>query len=622
MNKKEFFAAIKEHLKIIFYLFIPFILNRSAILKLRFNQEGVYYPVLQSILGIANDFFMTFFLWFPALICVKITAPKLNRLFYTIALTLCINFYIFSFVNTVYIYYFGTNIGLHELSYLKDGLVLGDSVLQELKESFSLKLGSAALLILTLVFCIIYIKKLNYYRESMRRVSNPAFYSSAIFLIVCFIGTRSFTLSKRKILNEPLETHVMPYLFWRLEAESNYTFQKPIQGFKNLANFYQKKEVKTYSRQKSPYKNVVFVLLEGFGMPMLEKKPALAPTLIEMSQRGIFLPNHYSNIYRTCGAQFSALCSKFDPPSFFVSRDFPASKSRCLPQIFKDLNFKTYWFSGAPAAFDYNGVWLKNNGIDQLESGDKLPQDIEKFSYGVHDIPVVRNLIEKSNEFKSPFFLYLTTNTNHHPYTVPESFHNAFPEIQNLSPVEQTYRYTDEAIRLMMANFAKKPWFNETLFVFWGDHLAWGTAPGNFDNPDFTDIRNRYRTFAFFYGHNLKGKISRETSHIDLAPTVLDLLGIPQEPGFLGDSIFQDSSFSAISSQENTRDSEIVLHNKKSMIIRNIVKNQCKSLNTNITFNHPLKICTSQEFAEFEHFKSTFYDTTQWETVNNSSKFK
>ena len=97
-------------------------------------------------------------------------------------------------------------------------------------------------------------------------------------------------------------------------------------------------------------------------------------------------------------------------------------------------------------------------------------------------------------------------------------------------------KYTDYAIGQFLEHARKKPWFDNTIFVFVADHTA-GSA-GKEDLP----ITN-YQIPLFIYAPKLidARENSQLASQIDLAPTLLGLLNLDYQSTFFGRNLLQDN---------------------------------------------------------------------------------
>ena len=116
------------------------------------------------------------------------------------------------------------------------------------------------------------------------------------------------------------------------------------------------------------------------------------------------------------------------------------------------------------------------------------------------------------------------TTTNHRPFTFPEGRIDA-PQGKR----ESVVKYTDWAIDNFINKAREKAWFDNTVFVVLADHNA--LAAGKVDLP----ISN-YKIPCFIYAPKLitSGETKRLMSQIDVAPTLLGMLGISYESKNMG----------------------------------------------------------------------------------------
>lgn len=80
----------------------------------------------------------------------------------------------------------------------------------------------------------------------------------------------------------------------------------------------------------------------------------------------------------------------------------------------------------------------------------------------------------------------------------------------------------------------RKPWFKDTVFVLVADHCA--SSKGRTSLPP-----ENYHIPAIIYSpaHVAPHTDTRLASQIDIVPTVLDLLGLPEQANFMGRSVLR-----------------------------------------------------------------------------------
>jgi phosphoglycerol transferase MdoB-like AlkP superfamily enzyme len=131
------------------------------------------------------------------------------------------------------------------------------------------------------------------------------------------------------------------------------------------------------------------------------------------------------------------------------------------------------------------------------------------------------------------FFAHVMTTSNHRPFTYPQG------RIDIPSPGGRAgaVKYTDFAIGQFVDQARSKPWFNDTLFVIVADHCA--SVAGKTKLPVAS-----YRIPLVFYAPDMlkPGHFSKMVSQIDVAPTLLDLLGKSGDDHYFGESMFENET--------------------------------------------------------------------------------
>ena len=83
-------------------------------------------------------------------------------------------------------------------------------------------------------------------------------------------------------------------------------------------------------------------------------------------------------------------------------------------------------------------------------------------------------------------------------------------------------RYTDDALRQFFATASKQPWFGSTLFVITADH----TADLDRSGQHYSEATDYHVPLLYFMSTAMAPTANdRVTQHIDILPTVLDLIG-------------------------------------------------------------------------------------------------
>lgn len=456
------------------------------------------------------------------------------------------------------------------------------------------------------------------------------------------VASRSATLSGRYTLYCPSETHPLPYLYWRYFKDNRSRIAKPVEGLERLLerqrqlgalpaglewnptlatrNFALPEDGhyfvnKDWQRLPSGT-NVVFILAESLGRVPAAANPAIAPFTLSQRDSSVWLDNHFTNSFRTCGAQFAALCSLDIPLTSYPSRDYPRVAFRCLPRVLSDAGYETHFITGNAAEFDNNADWMKVNGVDHVLAEADFSESAKRFSYGIHDEELVGKVVGVLDApSEKPKFLFVITTSNHHPYTVPKDFLVSHPETAAMQAYEQTYYYADNMLARFFDAASKKPWYNNTLIVVMGDHNPWGVAglePAEAQST--SEARFRYQTFAFLKHPLIEPHlVTRDTTHLNLAPTILALLGMQDvRSDLLHETVFDERVSPWISSQENTRGGLWLLHSAEQSFSLSAVGSSCRA---QFASQDASRECQPEERSLSQDFRRTFFDVVQWEIL-------
>lgn len=598
----------------VFFIALPFVLSRVLIIIFQRDSLGFVKPFLQITVGVLNDVYilglMIFLLCFFRWLVLKLKNKVLLRVVKIFSFFLFLFVYFVLVANIIFVFYTGNNLSFYEITYLKDlGWLAGEPI--------SLVLKEFKIVLFTLLCCFLMyypLKSILYLLENLKftRKNRVCFLGFFVF----FLCSRSFSLSKRVVLHEPVETNIFTFLTWRAKYDKRHKISYPKEGFKNLSLYKEKiaKQRLVKAQVFDEKQNIVLLLLESFSLNKIKEKPEITPFLSYLmgsDPHTITFSKYFTTSYRTIGAQFALLCSQYDPLEFYVSRDYPTDKrTYCLTHVLASLGYENLWASGQNAEDDYNEQWLSNHGFSKTYTAKDFPSEEKAFSYGIHDDYVLEKLFGILDKQKEPFFTYFLSISNHYPYNLPKDF--SLDPGSNFSPSEKAYYFTDLQLKKFFEEAKKKPWYKRTLFVVVGDHPHWGfnSKKAKEGESDYRPLSENFQTPAVFHHVNFKKKkISRITSSIDFAPTILALLGVKKETNFVGLNIFGPKFDRYIGSQDNTRSSYFNMLRDDHVIRCHHSLSPCVTAEKD---KIALKPSSKEEIKRAKKFKEMFYDTTNW----------
>jgi len=200
------------------------------------------------------------------------------------------------------------------------------------------------------------------------------------------------------------------------------------------------------------------------------------------------------------------------------------------------MGYHTSFFHGGLPGTMYFDLFTKKSGFDHYYSSDsdKDPTHTDNF-WGLYDEPFLQLMANELDKFPKPFLSAVFTLTSHHPYKLPPQFDGKLPE--GKIPILRTVAYTDLALKEFFDTISKKPWYDNTLFIFTADHTQMPYK------EQFDSALGRYRIPIILYSPKITWpKIDQHklVQQVDILPTLLDLFKIDEpHPALFGKSFFK-----------------------------------------------------------------------------------
>ena len=292
------------------------------------------------------------------------------------------------------------------------------------------------------------------------------------------------------------------------------------------------KEFKIQTNQNKKT-NVVIFIMESFAREYLgafnkdksiKNYVSYTPFLDSLSNKSLIFTNAYSNGLGSIHATPSVIAGI---PSFqeaFTSSRYVNTKIESLVSVLNDQGYETSFFHGAPnGSMGFLGfskvLGYKNYfGMNEYNNNDDFDG-----VWGIWDEKFFNFMEEKLSKQKEPFMATNFSVSSHDPFQVPKEYKNKFKE--GNVPLHKCIRYSDYALKIFFEKASKTKWFKNTLFVITGDHI------NQIYYDEYKKALKRTAIPILFYmpgNENLKGVNNDWAQHIDIYPTVLDILGYKQ----------------------------------------------------------------------------------------------
>lgn len=298
--------------------------------------------------------------------------------------------------------------------------------------------------------------------------------------------------------------------------------------------------------------NIVLVICESFSAyksSMWGNPLNTTPYFDSLCHQGYFFNNCFSPAYGTARGVWAIMTGIPDVSEIkTASRNLSMVDQRNILNEIKGYE-KMYFIGGSASWANIRGV-LKGNitGLRLYEQQD-YHSPVQNV-WGISD----KNLFLEANQVmkkeKNPFIAVIQTAYNHRPYTIPDEDEAA---IQQRSFPKDTlekygfwsdaemnaFAYMDYTFKVFMQAAAREKYFNNTIFIFVGDHGIRGNA-GNMMPKVWTDqgLTTQHVPLLFWAPWLPAGVSDKKVSQIDILPSVCHLAGIPVSNCSLGRDLF------------------------------------------------------------------------------------
>jgi arylsulfatase A-like enzyme len=298
--------------------------------------------------------------------------------------------------------------------------------------------------------------------------------------------------------------------------------------------------------------NVIIVVLEAVAARWASLNGGLydsTPTLKAESAHSLVVDSFYAHIGRSSNSLAAILLSTYPKLGFReLTEEYPQLPGTSLASVFRDRGYRTGFMTPSDLSWAGWNSFLKPRGFEQLRDFHGLPCATPISSWGVEDRCMVDGMIAFINEEPTrPFFLIGWTTQTHHPYEptpgapLVDMQREPVPDQYELGRYLNVLHETDRHLARLFETIRRAGIDEDTLVVVVGDH---GQA---FGYPHNTYIQGRtvyeedvHVPLMFWFPRLYHSAMRSQTigSHVDLAPTIAALAGVPAAADWQGRSLF------------------------------------------------------------------------------------
>lgn len=269
--------------------------------------------------------------------------------------------------------------------------------------------------------------------------------------------------------------------------------------------------------------SVILITAESVGSTYLSDKMQL-PFLSQLKRNSVSTNNHYALSPHTNQFLIHLFNSNYTPIDNHI-----------LHQYLIDANYSTSFISSANMNICESRELLEEIGYNRIiDRNDLYGINKNKGDYLLLDaIPHMEEILTDS-----PNFIQLLTVESHYPYDVVDKKRfdkNLYADLKTkyLNTIEET----DLVLNKLFTTLSKNISLDDILIVYVGDH---GESFGELGYKAHSNSTiNAQLKVPFYMKHKaLQPETIKFSTHFDIMPTILDLLGFKYNDSLIGNSIF------------------------------------------------------------------------------------
>ncbi len=298
-------------------------------------------------------------------------------------------------------------------------------------------------------------------------------------------------------------------------------------------------------------KNGIIFFSEGVARKhtSLEGAPTTPNLMATIAKHGALeLPFYYAPYHKSIAAIFAMTCADYPPPDATNIMELnPRIDCGALPEIMAKNGIRPGLFHGGDFGFYDKLQLLGMRGFEiQKDARSLASSGAWDNDWGIDDRVVVDAMLEWIDTIPKDerFFAVFIPITAHYPFDVPPDVDPAFVGWSSKARYRSAVHFLDEVYGRLVSGLVARGRLDDTALVYLADH---GETVGEHPRAQ-AGRRLAYEPSVhvpfvivapnLFRDHTL---VPRVGSHVDLLPTMMDLMGLPADARHLGQSLLSAS---------------------------------------------------------------------------------
>ncbi|MDF1701250.1 MAG: sulfatase-like hydrolase/transferase [Planctomycetota bacterium] len=289
--------------------------------------------------------------------------------------------------------------------------------------------------------------------------------------------------------------------------------------------------------------NVVILMQESWTAANVgpdEKGISRTPHFDALAAQGALFTNFLATSQRSSEAVPSVITAV---PAIFrrpiIGSRIELVRYRGMGDILREHGYTCSFHHGASPTIEGFRGFSKLAGFHHYYSrddydGEEEAEERNDGKWGIFDHLFYRHAARTFDAVDGPFAGVIFGLSPHDPYRIPPSLAKQFETDTGDTAYQRHLRYSDYALHQFFEYARTRPWFENTIFLITADHTRFA-PPGS--------LYESFHVPLLVYAPGLVEPAVRSelTSHVDMLPTVIDLLRLPTTHASMGLSVFDQA---------------------------------------------------------------------------------
>jgi lipoteichoic acid synthase len=275
------------------------------------------------------------------------------------------------------------------------------------------------------------------------------------------------------------------------------------------------------------------------------------PNLMKEAGRGLIVDHFYAHVGRSSNSLAALLLSVYPKLNFRdFTEEYPRVERTSLATVFRERGYRTAFMTPSDMSWAGWQSFLPARGFDDVRDQHALSCSPPVSSWGVEDRCLIEGLIAFiQRDPARPFFAVGWTQQTHHPYEPSPDVpvvdllgeREPSPDAYDLNRYLNVLHETDRQLERVFDALRAAGIADDTLVAVVGDH---GQAFG-YPHDSYLQGRTAYEEdiqvpLLIWWPRRYRSpqRAPIVGGHVDLAPTIAELAGVPPAPDWQGRSLF------------------------------------------------------------------------------------